>query len=205
MGRSLHFVPGQSIAMHVVFPRLADGAENQAIVHRDDGVVYRVRGNGQRCGPELPHDLAHFVVERALGITDGFWGSVASGAVFTSMSHVSGRRRPHAAETSKAIKRDQRTAVQYAERMVWIVEQIDDGRTGFGPVPREDDAAIRRFTARALSTLPPPYPEPDQIRPALTALDEAKARWRALAPGDELALTWPRQRVVTRSAAPRTS
>jgi hypothetical protein len=181
--------------MRVAFPRLTDGAENQAVVHRDDGVVYRVRGNGQRCGPELPHDLAHFVVERALGLTDGFWGCVAAGAVFTSMSHVSGRRRPHASETSKTIKRDQRAAIQYAETMVFLVEQIT----------RDDDESIRRLTGRLLATLPPPYPQPQVIRPAVTALREMTARWQALRPGEELELTWPRQRVLTRSAASRTS
>jgi hypothetical protein len=193
------------MSMRVVFPRLADDAEAQAVVQRDDGVIYQVRG--YRCGPELPHDLAHFVVERALGLTDGFWGSVASGAVFTSMSHVSGKRRPHAAETSKTIKRDQRGSIQYAELMVWLVEQITDGdqKTGFGRISSQNDGAVRRLTARVLATLPPPYPEPAEIRRAVAALDEAKARWRALDPGEELALTWPRQRVVTRSAASRTS
>lgn len=181
--------------MRVVFPRLTDGSENHAVVRRDDGVIYRVRGNGQRCGPELPHDLAHFVVERALGLTDGFWGSVAAGAVFTSMSHVSGRRRPHASETSKAIKREQRAAIQYAEAMVFLVENITS----------DDGASIRRLTGRLLATLPPPYPEPEVIRPAVAALREATARWRALEPGEELELTWPRQRALTRSAASRTS
>lgn len=198
--------------MRVVFPRLADGTEIHALVHRDDGVVLRVRGNGQRHGPELPHDVVHFVVEQALGIGDGFWGSVAAGAVFTSMSHVSGRRRPHAAETSTAIKREHRAGIGYAELMVWLVEQITD----------QDDEAIRRLTARVFATLPPPYPEPAALRPALVALRETAERWRALAPGEELELIWRsrperrrertrrrpapiRQRVATRSAASRTS
>jgi hypothetical protein len=179
--------------MRVVFARPADGVETHAVVHRDDGVIYRVRGG--RARPEPPHDLVHFVVERALGISDGFWGSVASGAVFTSMSHVSGRRRPHAAETSKAIKREQRAAIQYAEVMVWLVEHLSG----------DDDASIRRLTARALATLPPPYPKPGEIRPALAALEDAKVRWQSLKPGEELELTWSRQRLVTRSAASKTS
>jgi hypothetical protein len=165
--------------MRVIFPRLPDGTENYALIHRDDGVTYRVRGNGQRCGPELPHDLAHFVVERALGLADGFWGSVAAGAVFTSMTHVSGRRRPHASERSKTIKRSQRDKVGYAEVMVWLVEQITD----------DNDAAIRRLAATALATIPPPHPEPAQIRPAVAALRDAKARWAALRPGEELELS----------------
>jgi hypothetical protein len=201
--------------MRVVFPRLADGTEVHALVHRDDGVVFRVRGNGQRCGSELPHDVIHFVVEQALGIENGFWGSVAAGAVFSSMSHVSGRRRPHAAETSKAIKREHRGEIGYAELMVWLIEQIAD----------QDDDAIRRLTARVFATSPPPYPEPAALRPAVDALRQTAERWRVLTAGEELELTWRRprnsrtparpvgrqrravrrQRVVTRSAASRTS
>ncbi len=154
--------------MRVVFPRPADGTEIHAIVHRDDGVVYRVRGNGQRAGQDLPHDVVHFVVERALGIGNGFWGSVAAGAVFTSMSHVSGRRRPHAAETSKAIKREHRADIGHAELMVWLVEQITN----------QDDEAIRRLTARVFATLPPPYPQPAALRAAMVAVREMAERWR---------------------------
>jgi hypothetical protein len=187
--------------MRVVFPRLADGEEVHAVVHRDDGVVYRVRGNGQRSGRELPHDVAHFAVERALGLTHGFWGSVAAGAVFTSMTHVSGRRRPHAADTSKALKREHRADIGYAEQLVWLVEQIAG----------QDDAAIRRLTARVFATQPPPYPQPAVLRSATLALRGVGQRWRALHPGGQLELTWPaprrrrRQRAVTRSAASRTS
>jgi hypothetical protein len=41
-------------------------------------------------GRDLPHDLAQFVVEDALGIRHGFWGLLASGATFKS---VPGRRQ----------------------------------------------------------------------------------------------------------------
>ena len=40
-------------------------------------------------GADLPHDLATFVIEQALGIERGFWGCVAAGATFRSL----GRRR----------------------------------------------------------------------------------------------------------------
>ncbi len=45
---------------------------------------------GSRAGhTELPHDLATFVVEAALGLEHGFWNLVANGATFRSL----GRRR----------------------------------------------------------------------------------------------------------------
>jgi hypothetical protein len=47
------------------------------------------RGTTMAAGRDLPHDLAQFVVERALGLRDGFWGLLANGASFKS---VPGRR-----------------------------------------------------------------------------------------------------------------
>jgi hypothetical protein len=44
-------------------------------------------------GRDLPHDLTQFVIERELGIRDGFWGLLAHGAWFAS---VPGRRRTDA-------------------------------------------------------------------------------------------------------------
>lgn len=48
-----------------------------------------VPGSTMAAGADLPHDLATFVIERALQIEHGFWGCVADGATFRSL----GRRR----------------------------------------------------------------------------------------------------------------
>lgn len=48
-----------------------------------------VPGSTMAAGADLPHDLATFVIELALGIEHGFWGCVADGATFRSL----GRRR----------------------------------------------------------------------------------------------------------------
>jgi len=37
-------------------------------------------------GRDLPHDLAQFVVESELGLEQGFWGLLAKGATFKSVS-----------------------------------------------------------------------------------------------------------------------
>jgi hypothetical protein len=45
-------------------------------------------------GDALPHDLVHYVVERALGIEFGFWGLLARGAEFeTVRAHTARNRR----------------------------------------------------------------------------------------------------------------
>lgn len=48
-----------------------------------------VPGPSMASGADLPHDLATFVIEEALGIERGFWGCVAAGATFRSL----GRKR----------------------------------------------------------------------------------------------------------------
>jgi hypothetical protein len=50
----------------------------------------RFQGTTMASGRDLPHDLAQFVVEAALGLQHGFWGLLANGATFRS---VVGRRR----------------------------------------------------------------------------------------------------------------
>lgn len=48
---------------------------NQLVCHRTDGTT-----EISNIGPSLPHhDLAHFVVEKHLGLTGGFFGNVARG------------------------------------------------------------------------------------------------------------------------------
>lgn len=66
--------------MRVTFARPADHEIAYAVVERDDGVVYRLRGS--RAGTALPHDIRHLIVERELGVTDGIWGGIAAGAFF---------------------------------------------------------------------------------------------------------------------------
>jgi hypothetical protein len=47
------------------------------------------QGTTMAAGRSLPHDLTQFLIERALGIRDGFWGLLAHGGSFAS---VPGRR-----------------------------------------------------------------------------------------------------------------
>lgn len=52
----------------------------------------RVPGPTMAAGGDVPHDLATFVIEQALGIRYGFWGCVADGATFRTLGR---RRTPH--------------------------------------------------------------------------------------------------------------
>jgi len=168
--------------MRVTFPRLQDNKSGYSVVERDDGVVYQLRGS--RAGTALPHDIMHLVVERELGITDGIWGGIAAGMVFTSMRHVRGRRPPHVTERSVLLKRTYRDRIRRAEALGNLVEAIaalDD--------PSADE--IRRLTGAKLSALPMPEAlSPQAFAAAARALQVEAARWARLRPGEELRYEW---------------
>ena len=70
----------------------------------------RIEGSHLGCRPvdHLPHDVVTFVVERELGLTDGFFATVAAGGTFRSM-----RKRRHAA--GKAVIARNRGGIDAAE------------------------------------------------------------------------------------------
>jgi len=179
--------------MRVTFPRVPDHEIAYAVVERDDGVVYRLRGG--RAGTALPHDIRHLVVERELGVADGIWGGIAAGAVFASMTLVRGRRPPHAAERSGDLKRRYRDRLLRAELLADLVETVaalDD------PSPDE----IRRLTGTKLAVLRGAAPPPEAIAAAARALQVEAARWARLRPGEELRYEW-RLAVPPRVPQPR--
>jgi hypothetical protein len=179
--------------MRVTFPRLADHQRGYAVVERDDGVVYRLDGF-TRMGTGLPHDIRHLIVERELKVSDGIWGTIASGTVYTSMHHLSGRRPPHTADLSALVKKAQRTRVMRAELLANLVEAVaalDD--------PSRDE--ILRLTTSRLSVVPVTepgedpavviaVPPPEALLAAAQALQVEAARWARLRAGQELVYEW---------------
>jgi hypothetical protein len=169
-------------AMRVTFPRLSDHEWGYAVVERDDGVAYRL-WEGRR-GPGLPHDLVHYLVEQELRLADGIWGAIAAGVVFRSMTHVGGRRPPHAAARSAELKRDFGARFLRAELLPGLVERVAALNT-------RDPDAIRSMARRHLAVLPDAEVDPAAVVAAAGVLREAARQWRALRPGEELSYTWP--------------
>jgi hypothetical protein len=63
----------------------------------------RIEGSHMGChGPHLGHDMVTLVVERELGIRDGFFGTVAAGGVFRSMRRKQKPSRRKAIATNRA-------------------------------------------------------------------------------------------------------
>ena len=180
--------------MRVTFPRLPDHERAYALVERDDGAVYRLYGG--KAGPRLPHDIMHFVVERELRITDGIWGGIASGIIFDSMQHVSGRRPPHARERSKELLASFRQRGLRAEVLASFVECV-------AGLDHPSDVEILTLAATRLAVLPDTDAdvEPAEVAAAAQALQVEAARWARLRVGEQLSYDWPRPALLTRSRA----
>ncbi|HEY0936039.1 MAG TPA: hypothetical protein VGD91_20145 [Trebonia sp.] len=179
--------------MRVTFPRLADHQRGYAVVERDDGVVYRLDGF-TTMGTGLPHDIRHLIVERELRVSDGIWGTIAAGTVYTSMQHLRGRRPPNSADRSAQLKQALRSRVGRAELLANLVEAVallDD--------PSLDEVA--RLARRKLSVVPLSepgadpaaviaLPPPAALLSAARTLQVEAARWARLRAGGELVYEW---------------
>jgi hypothetical protein len=177
--------------MRVTLDRLPDHEWAHVLIERDDRVVYRMQA-----GPvtaDLPHDLVHFTVEDALGMADGIWGMIAGGVVFRSMTHVSGRRPPHAAERSAALIRQYRDRIQRAELIGGFVEAA----------AHQPDAVLARLAARAFRGGTSDLPNLEALGAAVTAVRRAEIEWRQLPIGGQQVLDWPAHRRLTPTPARR--
>jgi len=163
--------------MRVTFPRLPDHQRAYSLVERDDGVVYRLYGG--IAGPRLPHDIVHLVVERELRIRDGIWAGIAAGVVFSSMTYVSGRRPPHAADRSKRLIREFRQQGLRAEMLADLVADV-------AAIEAPTSVQIRERAAVKLAVLPSAEVDPVMIAAAAQALQVEAARWARLRVGQEL-------------------
>lgn len=180
--------------MRITFRRFPGYANSYSLIERDDGVVYAMK-EFTRPGPGMPHDLRHLVAERSLGIGDGIWGGIAAGMVYDSMSHVGGRRPPHAGERSDQLKRAHRQRLMRAELLAGLVEAVAALES-----PSAD--GIRQLTRAKLSVVPVTepgqdpaagagVPSPGALVKAAGAMQVEAARWARLREGQELVYEWP--------------
>ena len=152
---------------------------------RDDRVAVSVPSFDRPAS--LPHDIAHLVVERELGLSRGFWGCVADGAMFPGMAVVSGRQSPRADERSRAVIRDAGQRGTEAEVLVGTLLRIAEGQLDASwPVARE---MLRGMWTPA--TAPRAPLTADDVRHICDALREMERQWHALPVGRSMCLAWP--------------
>jgi hypothetical protein len=178
-------------AMKLVVTRLDRDGRYRTMITRDDGVSYLVRGVAHNFA--IPHDVAHFAVEDALRLQRGFWGSVADGAVFPSMTYASGRRKPKAAQRSEDLLKANADDLNEAEALVRIFnETIEQGHRESSAVLRSrlNDRLWRRGEAPREITAA-------DISKVYAAYNAVRQGWRQVPVGGTLDLIWG-------SASPRT-
>ena len=169
--------------MKLTVTRLDQG-NYETVVTRDDGVSYRLKGVAHMFA--IPHDLAHFLVEKTLRLHQGFWGSVADGAVFKTMSYIGGRRKPKAAERSENLLKLNAAPLNEAEAVVRIFnDSIEGGHRENSPVLRE----------RLRSRLARPGLEfrifsDAEISEVYRAYHDVLAKWQKLPVGSSMELKW---------------
>ena len=156
----------------------------RSVLHRGDGLVVELDGGGYNkvggLARELPHDLAHFVVEDSLGLEAGLWGVIAAGGMFGHTKVIAGRRPPHAAKRAQAVVDAAGDRLSQAEMLTrFVCDLALDGA----------DHDVRRLKAAAgvrwwRGTTA------DQLADTCRALREASVRWRDLREGEALKVLW---------------
>jgi hypothetical protein len=167
--------------MKLSVKRLDARGRYETTVARNDGVRFAIRGPD--CTFALPHDMSHYVVEKTLGLDHGFWGRVAAGGVFPSMSYLDGRRRPKAAGRSNEVLKSNADAFADAEVLVRIFsDTIQEGHDETAPilVRRLKDRRLAR--RRAVSG--------DEIAAIFARYKDLRTRWSDLPVGGSIELEW---------------
>jgi hypothetical protein len=163
--------------MLVVFTRAAGGS-TLVTLRRRDGVTVELPGYDRTF--RVPHDLAHLVTERTLGLTDGVFGTIAGGGTFSNMRVVGGRPRHDAAARSKRLLDANKRGLGMAEVLAGAVHDAVEHGTDDAPT------AARRVW-RSFGTGPFPWTD-QQITDAVHTLAELTEAWHS---GGRLETTWP--------------
>lgn len=151
---------------------------------RDDGVTVSIP-TYDRTSP-LPHDIAHYIVERGLGLKRGFWGQVAAGAMFPNMQIIAGHRPLHADAKSQAILRESGQQGTEAEVLVGLMMHVmEEGSEN--DWPRVQTLLKRTWQPGKPSRKPI---RKEEVQYICAELREVRTRWQQLSNGESLTFDW---------------
>lgn len=149
--------------------------------------------------PDLPHDMVHFVVEAALGLTNGVFGQIAAGGDAGSFHVEAGgalsakeRQRAARKQVAKGVKliKGQGREGELSELAAFLFDM------GWRSSKRPDSAAQRVALGEAVRTRASLSADErariDAARPQVFETFERLSKaWRALPVGEALILEWP--------------
>lgn len=162
-----------------------DTRRYRSLLHRPDGLVVAFEGGSYNKiggGRDLPHDLAHLIVEDELDLRLGVWGVLAAGGMFRHAEVVEGRRAPHATRRGREVISAAGDRIMQAEVLVRAVcDAVAEASTDARAVRR---AAGERWASDALTDA--------ALERCSARLHAGSAAWGALAPGERLREAWRR-------------
>jgi hypothetical protein len=185
--------------MSVTFLRLAERHYGVRCAPAGRGVVEMCPAPGW--DPFMPHDLQHFIVERALGIEGGIFGQLAAGGNARSF-HAAPDHRPEAREASRANRKlarkgrhlmsSYRTDSMRSERATFIcwhdwLSHSDDPRLRAQALVKKETARsmLARIAVeeRALYT-------PAKMAEIRSQFQRLSERWSVLGIGESITEPW---------------
>ena len=162
--------------------RITKGAKEDDIqVLRDDGSAVRTRFPHK--GP-VPHDVAHLIVERQLGLNDSFWGKVARGAhpdELAAMAKAAGHASAKRAETPGA----EIVEIIQAERIVEAFEA-----ELWSDVADDESVLAMARSGCDGSLVPEIAMTSEAIRAIRSGLRSFRDRWASVEVGEHVDLEW---------------
>ena len=169
--------------MQIIFTRLSMDGLHALRIERGDGIVFEAPSSRDRKG-YIPHDMQHLLTDQAFEVHDGFWGTVAAGALFKSLPIVEGRLRHDAYARSKAVIKQHAAGLQLTEVIggpaYHAVEHGHDLETAFKALQR---------TWGSIRTDPLPYDRTVLAR-AIDAFAAARTQWAQLPVGEAMTFHW---------------
>jgi hypothetical protein len=171
--------------MHLTFLHDPRG-ECLTVIRRADGAEFTLSSYSRK--HRVPHDLAHAVTERELGMPDGIFGCIAAGAVFDSMRQTGGKKRYDAKIRS--------TRILKAANSIGISEVISS--VLHDTVEKDQATPYARIREAWGITRPGPCPYLDEdLERATETLREVSRLWQASS--DPLVFPWPKELQATRA------
>jgi len=154
----------------------------RSVLHRADGVEVELDGGAyNRLGTrELPHDIAHLIVEDELGLDRGVWGVLAAGGLFRGASVRAGRQKPHAARRGREVVDASVEQLNQAEMLTRAVCDLAGAGT----------ADLRALRARTGERWWSETASEAALARAFGRLDAAAGAWARLEPGGMLRFAW---------------
>ncbi|BEU99058.1 hypothetical protein [Novosphingobium olei] len=157
-------------------------AEDHIRIVRADGSQVATRFPHK--GP-VPHDAVHLFVERALGLTRGFWGLVAQGRHPEALVELA-KAGGHASVGRATVPDAEIVELLQAERMVEAYEALL--WSGGGSL---DDVLAMAQVGCETSFVPVPPLDEATHRAIAGAIDDFSRAWIGGAKGHVVELSWP--------------